>query len=160
MIRKLRIYLDTSVPNAYIDDRNSMRQQLTKVFWNRLDQYKVFTSELVIEEIEAISDEIKRNQILDLIKDFEKLNSKGEEIELLTEEYVKSGVIEMSYFSEFYKIEVREEIAKEFTNSRGEVDDMLAGLHEIRVRKAEKKYNLKDLEKAKLKENVMLPSPH
>lgn len=81
MIRKLRIYLDTSVPNAYIDDRNSMRQQLTKVFWNRLDQYKVFTSELVIEEIEAISDEIKRNQILDLIKDFEKLNSKGEEIE-------------------------------------------------------------------------------
>jgi len=66
----------------------------------------------------------------------------------------------MSYFSEFYKIEVREEIAKEFTNSRGEVDDMLAGLHEIRVRKAEKKYNLKDLEKAKLKENVMLPSPH
>jgi len=54
---------------------------LTKVFWNRLDQYKVFTSELVIEEIEAISDEIKRNQILDLIKDFEKLNSKGEEIE-------------------------------------------------------------------------------
>lgn len=66
----------------------------------------------------------------------------------------------MSYFSEFYKIEVREEIAKEFTNSRGEVDDMMAGLHEIRVRKAEKKYNLKDLEKAKLKENVMLPSPH
>ena len=157
----------------------------------------------MIEEIEAISDEIKRNQILDLIKDFEKLNSKGEEIELLTEEYVKSGiipvkhiedavhiavatvfsldalvswnfehivklktkgkltlltyyqatinwrllsqpcskkggVIEMSYFSEFYKIEVREEIAKEFTNSRGEVDDMMAGLHEIRVRKAEK----------------------
>ena len=44
----------------------------------------------------------------------------------------------MSYFSEFYKIEVREEIAKEFTNSRGEVDDMMAGLHEIRVRKAEK----------------------
>ena len=35
----------------------------------------------MIEEIEAISDEIKRNQILDLIKDFEKLNSKGEEIE-------------------------------------------------------------------------------
>jgi hypothetical protein len=64
-------------------------------------------------------------------------------------------VIEMSYFSEFYKIEVREEIAKEFTNSKGEVDDMMAGLHEIRVRKAEKKYNLKDLEKTKLKEKVM-----
>ena len=61
----------------------------------------------------------------------------------------------MAYFSKFYQVEVREEIAKEFTNSRGEVDDMMAGLHEIRVRKAEKKYNLKDLEKAKLREKVM-----
>ncbi len=60
----------------------------------------------------------------------------------------------MTYFSKFYQIEVREEITREFTNSRGEVDDMMAGLHEIRVRKAEKKYNLKDLEKTKLREKV------
>lgn len=52
----------------------------------------------------------------------------------------------MSYFSKFYQVDVRESIAKEFTNSRGEVDDMLAGLHEIRVRMAEKEYNLKKLE--------------
>ena len=52
----------------------------------------------------------------------------------------------MSYFSKFYQIDVRESIAEEFTNSRGEVDDMMAGLHEIRVRMAEKEYNLKELE--------------
>jgi hypothetical protein len=58
----------------------------------------------------------------------------------------------MTYFSEFYQVEVRDEIAKEFTNSKGEVDDMMAGLHEIRVRKAEKKYDLKELRrKAELK---------
>jgi len=51
----------------------------------------------------------------------------------------------MSYFSQFYRVEVRDSIAKEFTDSSGEVDDMMAGLHEIRVRRAEKKYNLKDL---------------
>ena len=51
----------------------------------------------------------------------------------------------MSYFSQFYQVEVRDSITKEFTDSRGEVDDMMAGLHEIRVRKAEKKYDLKDL---------------
>ncbi len=51
----------------------------------------------------------------------------------------------MAYFSEFYQIEVRDEIVREFTNSKGEIDDMMAGLHEIRVRKAEKKYNLKEL---------------
>ena len=53
----------------------------------------------------------------------------------------------MSYFSKFYQVEVREGIAREFTNSKGEVDDMMAGLHEIRVRMAEKEYNLKKLER-------------
>ena len=53
----------------------------------------------------------------------------------------------MFSFSEFYQVEVRESIAKEFTNSKGEIDDMLAGLHEIRARMAEKEYNLKELEK-------------
>ena len=48
----------------------------------------------------------------------------------------------MSYFSKFYQVEVRDNIVREFTNSRGEVDDMMAGLHEIRVRMAEKEYNL------------------
>ena len=51
----------------------------------------------------------------------------------------------MSYFSQYYQTDVRESIAKEFTNSRGEVDDMMAGLHEIRIRMAEKEYNLKEL---------------
>ena len=53
----------------------------------------------------------------------------------------------MYYFSKFYHTEVRESIAREFTNSKGEVDDMMAGLHEIRVRMAEKEYNLKELER-------------
>ncbi len=53
----------------------------------------------------------------------------------------------MSYFSKFYQVNVRESIAKEFVNSKGEVDDMMAGLHEIRVKMAEKEYNLKELER-------------
>lgn len=40
----------------------------------------------------------------------------------------------MSYWSRFYQIKVRDAIARDFSNSRGEVDDMLAGLHEIRAR--------------------------
>jgi len=64
----------------------------------------------------------------------------------------------MSYFSEYYQVDVRESIAEEFTNSRGQVDDMMAGLHEIRVRMAEKEYNLKELQ-AKLKRNKAMPPP-
>jgi len=53
----------------------------------------------------------------------------------------------MAYFSKFYQIEVRNEIAKEFTDSSGRVDDMMAGLHEIRARHMEQKYDLKALAK-------------
>jgi len=51
----------------------------------------------------------------------------------------------MSYFSQFYQVEVRDSIAREFTDTNGVVDDMMAGLHEIRARHAEKKYDLKAL---------------
>jgi hypothetical protein len=53
----------------------------------------------------------------------------------------------MHYFSEFYRVEVRDEIAKEFTNSRGEIDDMMAGLHEIRLRRAEQEHDFEALAK-------------
>jgi len=44
----------------------------------------------------------------------------------------------MSYFSEYYQIDVGDDIPKEFIDSKGQVDDMMPGLHEIRVRMAEK----------------------
>lgn len=51
----------------------------------------------------------------------------------------------MPYFSEFYQVEVRDEIAREFTSALGVVDDMMAGLHEVRVRRAEEEFNLAEL---------------
>ena len=64
----------------------------------------------------------------------------------------------MSYFSRFYQVDVRESIAKEFTNSKGEVDDMMAGLHEIRIRMAEKEYDLRELERKAKKNRAELRS--
>jgi hypothetical protein len=43
----------------------------------------------------------------------------------------------MSYYSKFCGIEVREEIAREFTGWDGVVEDVMAGLHEVRARHAE-----------------------
>jgi len=51
----------------------------------------------------------------------------------------------MPFFSTFYGVEVRNEIAREFTDSSGNVDDMMAGLHEIRARLAEEEPWLKQL---------------
>jgi len=51
----------------------------------------------------------------------------------------------MSYFSTFYQIEVRDEIVKEFTDLEGDVDDMMAGLHEVRARLGEEDPWLREL---------------
>ena len=53
----------------------------------------------------------------------------------------------MSYYSTYWKIEVRDEIAEEFREPDGRIDDMMAGLHEIRARMAEEKYDLATLER-------------
>jgi hypothetical protein len=60
----------------------------------------------------------------------------------------------MPYFSKFYGIEVRDEIAKEWTDENGKVDDMMAGLHEVRARQAESAFDLKTIEQ-KLKAGTL-----
>jgi len=106
MGRKLKIYLDTSVPNAYVDDKNPVRQEATKDFWTRIEQYKVYVSDVVVEEVEALGDEDKKKHLLDLIKKFDKLSSNGEEIEILTREYVERGIIPVKYVEDAVHIAV------------------------------------------------------
>jgi len=40
----------------------------------------------------------------------------------------------MPYFSHYWQIAVRESIVQKWTDRQGKVDDMMAGLHEIRAR--------------------------
>ena len=49
MPRKPKLYLDTSVPNAYFDEKNPYRQEITRQFWLKLKEYQVFISDLVVK---------------------------------------------------------------------------------------------------------------
>jgi predicted nucleic acid-binding protein len=46
-------YLDTSVISALFDERTPERQNLTKAAWDILDNYDVYISELVLDELSA-----------------------------------------------------------------------------------------------------------
>jgi len=93
MPRRLKIYLDTSIPNAYFDDKNPFRKEITKEFWKKLDDYEIFVSDLVISEIEDTKDELRKRNLLALINKFNVLSSSEEDIRSLAEEYVIRGVI-------------------------------------------------------------------
>ena len=56
-MKKLKIFLDTSVYSAIFDNRVPSRQKMTQDFWNTIGDYEVYYSEIILEEINAISDE-------------------------------------------------------------------------------------------------------
>lgn len=106
MAKALKVYLDTSVPNAYIDERNLIRQIITKEFWPKLDGCQVYISDLVAEEIKAVPEESKKQELLNLIKDFECLISNTLDIKEIAEEYVIKGVIPTKHIEDAVHIAV------------------------------------------------------
>ena len=106
MPRTIKIYLDTSVLNAYLDDRDTSRMEITKEFWNRLDQYEVFVSDVVIEEIKETPDPTRRNNLLELAKDFVRLSCESGEIDSLAREYVRRGIIPAKHIEDALHIAI------------------------------------------------------
>lgn len=93
---KQTIYLDTTIPSAYYDNRNPERRNHTKIFWKSLKGFDVFISSLVIAEITETGNNEKRAKLLELLEGVEQL-SITEECEKLADEYVKSGIIPVKY---------------------------------------------------------------
>ena len=84
---KQTVYLDTSVPSAYYDERNLERQKLTREFWKKLAAFDVFISSLVLTEIEGLKDDNKKRGLLRLLEGSEALTI-NDECERLAREYV------------------------------------------------------------------------
>ena len=88
---RLRLYLDTSVISAYVDDRMPERRWATVEFWRRLSEFDVSVSELTVAEVRATGDVGSRQQMEEMIASFEVLPV-GEEDRALAREYVRRGV--------------------------------------------------------------------
>jgi len=106
MAKPLRIYLDTSVPNAVLEPKNAHRQSETKAFWTRLDQYRVFISQLVLGEIDQTPDPQKRSQLRELVKGFQILPVDDPEVEFLALAYVQAGIIPVTHIDDATHIAV------------------------------------------------------
>ena len=92
----LKVYLDTSVFSAYYDDRAKMRQEQTKEFWEMLGECDKFASEMVIDELNAVSDDKLREDLILLTRDF-KILQVNQESEALAEKYIKRGIFPEKY---------------------------------------------------------------
>jgi len=63
----LTLYLDTSVVSALRDDRTPERQTMSQEFWNRLNEFAVFTSTVLTDEITLTPDADRRRELLELV---------------------------------------------------------------------------------------------
>lgn len=92
-----RLYLDTTVPSAYIDARAPDRQRLTTEFWlDRLPSYEPLISALVVAEIQDTPDADKRRRLEALVQSFPVLPVTSE-AEDLADEYVNRGVVRAKF---------------------------------------------------------------
>ena len=99
-MEKEGVYLDTTVPSAYFDERAPDRQRLTKEFWSsRLSDLSPSVSDLVIAEIRQTPDEERRAAILDLVGPLPAL-AVSDEAETLAQEYVGREVFPEKYLSD------------------------------------------------------------
>jgi len=99
-LKKESLYLDTSVPSAYYDERVKERQDSTIKFWKDvLPNYKAYISEITIKELDNTKDETLKKKFRDLIKNFTvlKVNKK---IRDLAEVYIDKGIFPEKYIDD------------------------------------------------------------
>ena len=101
MNNKLKIYLDTSVPNFIFADDSPEKKEITIDFFENFIRkaiYEVFVSDVVIAEIEDTTDPGTREKLLSIIKEYHlkilELNSEEEkEIQELAYKYIDNKII-------------------------------------------------------------------
>lgn len=106
--KKIKLYLDTSIPSSYYDTSKPVRQLITqKWFENKASSYDLYTSITAIEEIDEIENIAKRHNIRDLILDFDVIVLElSEESVNLAEEYMNNGALPRSEPEDAYHVAI------------------------------------------------------
>ncbi len=96
--KKIKLFLDTSVPIAFYDTSKPLRQLITqKWFENRASSYHLYISATALKEISNLENVIKKQNIRDLIFDHNvKILELSEEAVKLADEYIRKGAIPKS----------------------------------------------------------------
>jgi predicted nucleic acid-binding protein len=101
-MKKLQLYIETSVWNFYFADDAPEKKEITHTFFNKIkeSEYEIFISDTVIEEIGRADDE-KRQLLLNIIKEFSpKRLVIDQEVVELAQKYIAEGVLPANKFED------------------------------------------------------------
>ncbi|MBI5748855.1 MAG: type II toxin-antitoxin system VapC family toxin [Nitrospinae bacterium] len=94
-MRKLKLYLDTSVWNFYYADDSPEKMEITRQFFKNLKagRYQIYSSGVVVREIEN-ADEKTMVELISLMKEYMPIMLEvNDEIDELADIYITKGVI-------------------------------------------------------------------
>jgi predicted nucleic acid-binding protein len=101
VMKKQKLYLDTSIISWAIDIRDFEKHELTKALFKeiRAGKYEIFVSEVVIEEIAKTPENKVRNRLIEFTNslDMETPLVVTDEIIDLTERYLNDKIIPMTH---------------------------------------------------------------
>jgi len=99
-MKKESLYLDTSVPSAYYDERAKERMEATIKFWKEvLPHYRTYVSEITVKELEDTKNDTLRRKFRNLIKGFKVLREK-KVIRDLARAYIEKEVFSEKYIDD------------------------------------------------------------
>jgi len=98
---KEKIYLDTSIPSAFFDNRDKNRQKVTQVWWRNVltDKYEACISELVEAELGNTRDKHRRGNFLTLVKGLKSFEVTVE-AEHLAKAYIENDIVPEEYLDD------------------------------------------------------------
>ena len=92
-MKKLRVYLDTSIISHLDAPDTPEKMEETIALWNEIDQFDVFISDILIEELENCS-EPKKSKLYEFLRDIDITRiEETEEAIALTGKYLEYGVL-------------------------------------------------------------------
>jgi predicted nucleic acid-binding protein len=94
-MRRLKLYLETSVWNFYFADDAPEKKDSTLQFFQRVKEgnYTIFISEVVLTEIARASEE-KKTMLLDVIREYAPVKLElTKEVIVLAQKYLDAGVL-------------------------------------------------------------------
>lgn len=94
MLPKLKVYLETTVPNYVFNDHLPDEQKVAKEILRKAKtgELEAYVSQTVIDELTQTPDKKQRQKLLELIRDIEILPV-TDSVRDLANEYVKRGII-------------------------------------------------------------------
>lgn len=101
-MKKLKIFLDTSVYSALFDERDLNRQKQTQEFWDKIGDYDLYYSDINVEEIDAVVNEdlksklkglLEKGEIIEITSDVNRLAKIYIEEDLIPEKYQNDSLL-------------------------------------------------------------------